>query len=115
QMAYLYLRLEQEYSIDDIFEMYLNKIYYSDGIYGIRTASLYYFDKELADLNIAESAYLAGLSNLPNVYNLYVDPEAAQNRTDTVLYQMLQHERITQAERSEERRVGKESRCRWAP
>jgi Membrane carboxypeptidase (penicillin-binding protein) len=62
QEAYLSYRLEQEYSKDDILEMYLNKIYYSDGIYGIRTASLYYFDKELADLNIAESAYLAGLS-----------------------------------------------------
>lgn len=101
QEAYLSYRLEQEYSKDDILEMYLNKIYYSDGIYGIRTASLYYFDKELAELNIAESAYLAGLSNLPNVYNLYVDPEAGQSRTDTVLYQMLQHERITQAEYDE--------------
>ena len=101
QEAYLSYRLEQEYSKDDILEMYLNKIYYSDGIYGIRTASLYYFDKELAELNIAESAYLAGLSNLPNVYNLYVDAEAGQNRTDTVLYQMLNHERITQAEYDE--------------
>ncbi len=101
QEAYLSYRLEQEYSKDDILEMYLNKIYYSDGIYGIRTASLYYFDKELAELNIRESAYLAGLSNLPNVYNLYVDPEAAKSRTDTVLYQMLQHERITQAEYDE--------------
>ena len=101
QEAYLSYRLEQEYSKDDILEMYLNKIYYSDGIYGIRTASLYYFDKELADLNIAESAYLAGLSNLPNVYNLYMDPEAAKSRTDTVLYLMLEHERITQEEYDE--------------
>lgn len=101
QEAYLSYRLEQEYSKDDILEMYLNKIYYSDGIYGIRTASLYYFDKELADLNIAESAYLAGLSNLPNVYNLYMDPEAAKSRTDTVLYLMLEHERITQEEYNE--------------
>ena len=101
QEAYLSYRLEQEYSKDDILEMYLNKIYYSDGIYGIRTASLYYFDKELAELNIAESAYLAGLSNLPNVYNLYVDAEAGENRTNTVLYQMLQHERISQAEYDE--------------
>lgn len=101
QEAYLSYRLEQEYSKDDILEMYLNKIYYSDGIYGIRTASLYYFDKELADLNIAESAYLAGLSNLPNVYNLYEDSEAAKSRTDTVLYMMLEHERITQEEYDE--------------
>lgn len=101
QEAYLSYRLEQEYSKDDILEMYLNKIYYSDGIYGIRTASQYYFDKELADLNLAESAYLAGLSNLPNVYNLYVDPEAAKDRTDVVLYMMLEHERITQEQYDE--------------
>src|SRR5699024_8909881 len=54
-----------------------------------------------ADLNIAESAYLAGLSNLPNVYNLYEDSEAAKSRTDTVLYMMLEHERITQEEYDE--------------
>lgn len=101
QEAYLAYRLEQEYSKDDILEMYLNKIYYSDGIYGIRTASLYYFDKELADLNLKEAAYLAGLSNLPNVYNLYVDSEAAQSRTETVLYMMLEHERITQEQYDE--------------
>lgn len=101
QEAYLSYRLEQEYSKDDILEMYLNKIYYSDGIYGIRTASLYYFDKELADLNLTEAAYLAGLSNLPNVYNLYVDPEAAQKRTTVVLNMMLEHERISQEEYDE--------------
>ncbi len=50
QEAYLAYRLEQEYSKDEILEMYMNKIYYSDGIYGIRTASLYYFDKELEEL-----------------------------------------------------------------
>ena len=101
QEAYLSYRLEQEYSKDDILEMYLNKIYYSDGIYGIRTASLYYFDKELADLNLTEAAYLAGLSNLPNVYNLYDDPEAAQKRTTVVLNMMLEHERISQEEYDE--------------
>src|SRR5699024_11205746 len=75
QEAYLAYRLEQEYTKDEILEMYLNKIYYSDGIYGIRTASNYYFDKELEEINLAESAYLAGLPQLPNAYNLYVDPE----------------------------------------
>lgn len=41
--------------------MYLNKIYYSDGVYGVKAAARYYFDKDLKDLNLAESAYLAGL------------------------------------------------------
>lgn len=101
QEAYLAYRLEQEYSKDEILEMYLNKIYYSDGIYGVRTASLYYFDKELEELNLAESAYLAGLPQLPNRYNLYVDAEQGTKRAHTVLYQMLNHERITQEQYDE--------------
>lgn len=101
QEAYLSYRLEQEYSKDDILEMYLNKIYYSDGIYGVRTASLYYFEKELADLNLKEAAYLAGLPNLPNVYNLYVDSEAGEKRANRVLELMLYHNRITEAEYNE--------------
>ncbi|WP_411841830.1 transglycosylase domain-containing protein [Salinicoccus sp. HZC-1] len=101
QEAYLAYRLEQEYSKDEIFEMYLNKIYYSDGIYGVRTASQYYFDKELDELNLAESAYLAGLPQLPNRYNLYVDAETGTKRAHTVLYQMLNHERITEEQYNE--------------
>ena len=98
QEAYLAYRLEQEYSKDEIFEMYLNKIYYSDGIYGVKTASQYYFDKELSDLNLAESAYLAGLPQLPNRYNLYEDAESGTQRTHTVLTMMLEHDRITEEE-----------------
>ncbi|MDK6862709.1 transglycosylase domain-containing protein [Nosocomiicoccus ampullae] len=101
QEAYLSYRLEQEYAKDDILEMYLNKIYYSDGIYGVRTASLYYFDKELDDLNLKEAAYLAGLPNLPNIYNLYVDAEAGNKRANQVLALMLHHGRITEDEYNE--------------
>ena len=101
QEAYLSYRLEQEYSKDDILEMYLNKINYSDGIYGVRTASLYYFDKELEDLNLKEAAYLAGLPNLPNVYNLYVDAESGNKRANQVLSLMLHHGRITEDEYNE--------------
>ena len=61
QEAYLSYRLEQEYSKDEIFQMYLNKIYYSDGVYGVKAAAKYYFNKDLKDLNLAEEAYLAGL------------------------------------------------------
>lgn len=101
QEAYLSYRLEQEYSKDEILEMYMNKIYYSDGIYGIRTAADYYFEKDLEELNLAETAYLAGLPQLPNRYNLYVDPELGTNRARTVLGLMLHHERITEAEYNE--------------
>lgn len=101
QEAYLSYRLEQEYSKDEIFEMYLNKIYYSDGIYGSQTAAKYYFNKKLKDLNLAETAYLAGLPQVPNQYNIYDNPEAAEKRKDTVLYLMERHGRITKKEMEE--------------
>ncbi len=95
QEAYLSYRLEQEYSKDEIFEMYLNKIYYSDGVYGVKAAAKYYFDKDLKDLNLAESAYLAGLPQVPNTYNIYDHPKEAESRKNTVLYLMEYHNRIT--------------------
>ncbi|TDM04250.1 transglycosylase domain-containing protein [Macrococcus carouselicus] len=98
QEAYLSYRLEQEYDKNEIFEMYLNKIYYSDGIYGVKTAAHYYFNKDLKDLSLAETAYLAGLPQIPNAYNLYDHPEAAERRKDTVLYLMNRHNRITKEE-----------------
>lgn len=101
QEAYLSYRLEQEYSKDEIFEMYLNKIYYSDGIYGSQTAAKYYFNKKLKDLNLAETAYLAGLPQVPNQYNIYDNPEAAEKRKDTVLYLMERHGRITKKKMKE--------------
>lgn len=101
QEAYLSYRLEQEYSKDEIFEMYLNKIYYSDGIYGSQTAAKYYFNKKLKDLNLTETAYLAGLPQVPNQYNIYDNPEAAEKRKDTVLYLMERHGRITKKEMKE--------------
>lgn len=101
QEAYLSYRLEQEYSKDEIFEMYLNKIYYSDGIYGSQTAAKYYFDKKLKGLNLAETAYLAGLPQVPNQYNIYDNPEGAEKRKDTVLYLMERHGRISKKEMKE--------------
>ncbi|MEP9851954.1 transglycosylase domain-containing protein [Staphylococcus aureus] len=99
QEAYLSYRLEQEYSKDEIFEIYLNKIYYSDGVYGIKAAAKYYFDKELNELTLAESAYLAGLPQVPNTYNVYDHPEEAESRKDTVLYLMEYHNRISKEEK----------------
>lgn len=98
QEAYLSYRLEQEYDKNQIFEMYMNKIYYSDGIYGVKTAARYYFNKDLDQLSLAESAYLAGLPQVPNTYNVYDHPETAEKRKDTVLYLMNRHKRISKAE-----------------
>lgn len=48
----------------------MNKIYYSDGVTGIKAAAKYYFNKDMKDLNLAEEAYLAGLPQVPNLQHL---------------------------------------------
>src|SRR5690625_3225281 len=63
-MAALYL--ERKFTKDEIFEMYLNKIYFGDGIYGIEMAARYFYSKPVEDLSVAEGALLAGLAKAPN-------------------------------------------------
>lgn len=98
QEAWLAYQLEQDYEKEEIFEMYVNKIYYSDSIYGIRTASEYYFDADLADLQLHQAALLAGLPQRPNAYNPYENPELAKERRDIVLRQMHNHGKISEEE-----------------
>ncbi|QTM98888.1 PBP1A family penicillin-binding protein [Sediminibacillus dalangtanensis] len=99
QEAWLAVKLEQEYSKQEIFEMYVNKIYYSDNIYGIATAADYYFDKELDELTLPQAALLAGMPQSPNGYNPYDHPERAKERRDIVLSLMEEHDKITHEER----------------
>ncbi len=105
QEAYLSYRLEQEYSKDEIFQVYLNKIYYSDGVTGVKAAAKYYFNKDLKDLNLAEEAYLAGLPQVPNNYNIYDHPKQAEDRKDTVLYLMHYHHRISDKEYEKAKKI----------
>ena len=61
-------RLEQEFTKKQILELYLNKVYFGDGLYGVEAASLGYFGKHAADLDVAEAALLAGLVKAPSTY-----------------------------------------------
>lgn len=101
QEAFLSLKLESKYTKDDILEMYLNKIFYSDNQYGIKTAAKYFYNKELKDLSIPQIALLAGLPQQPMVYNPYDNPEAAKDRRNTVLYAMYNNNKITKAQYDE--------------
>ncbi|RDW19913.1 transglycosylase domain-containing protein [Oceanobacillus chungangensis] len=85
-MAAIYL--EQKLSKDEILELYLNEIYFGNGLYGIETASNYFFSKSVHDLSIAEGALLAGLAKAPNGYSPINHPDKALNRRNTVLYSM---------------------------
>ncbi|MFA1819057.1 transglycosylase domain-containing protein [Virgibacillus oceani] len=80
--------LEQEYSKDHILELYLNEIYFGNGLYGVETASNYFFSKTARDLSVAEGAMLAGLAKAPNGYSPIEHPEKALERRDVVLHAM---------------------------
>lgn len=74
-------------------------IYYGDGYYGIREASLGYFGKEPRDLTLAESSLLAGLPNAPSVYSPTKNLELSKKRQLSVLTQMVKYEYITEDEK----------------
>ena len=98
QEAYLGYKREQNYVKETIFTMYVNRIYYSDGVYGLKTAAKYYYNKDISQLTLPQMALLAGMPQHPNTYNPYDNPEAAKARRDTVLYLMQYHDKITKEE-----------------
>lgn len=86
--AFYTLRLEMNYSKDEILEGYLNTIYYGNGAYGVQAASRYYFGKDAKDLSLSEASMLAGIPKGPNIYSPFASMEKAKQRQQTVLYTM---------------------------
>jgi 1A family penicillin-binding protein len=81
--------IESAYSKDDILEMYLNKVYFGDGLYGVEAASRGYFGKPASDLDVAEAALLAGLIQSPSSYAPSVNMDRAVARRNVVLQTMV--------------------------
>ncbi|HBL1217488.1 TPA: PBP1A family penicillin-binding protein [Enterococcus faecium] len=98
QEAWMAVRLEQKKSKQEILTYYVNKVYMSNGLYGMETASEMYFGKKLSELSLPQAALLAGMPQAPSAYDPYVYPDQAKKRRDTVLYTMLQNEKISQTE-----------------
>ena len=87
--AFLTLRLEVQYSKDEILEGYLNTINFGQGNYGIENASQFYFNKSASELTLEESIILAGVPKAPNKYNPVTDYEASINRAQVIAKVML--------------------------
>jgi penicillin-binding protein 1A len=96
--AILSYRLERRFSKDEIFEIYLNQIFFGNGAYGIKAAGRIYFHKELPELTIAEAAMLAGLPKAPSSYSPLRNSEKAKQRRSMVLIQMRQAGFISEQE-----------------
>ncbi|MEC0303603.1 transglycosylase domain-containing protein [Terribacillus saccharophilus] len=106
QEWWLAFQLDRQYSKEEILEMYLNKVFYGQYAYGVATAAETYFGKDdLNDLTLPETALLAGLPQRPTAYNPFENPDLAQQRMNTVLDLMVQHEKITQAEADEAKKT----------
>jgi membrane peptidoglycan carboxypeptidase len=91
-------RLEQEYSKDQILELYLNRVYFGRGVYGIGTAAEFYFSKRAEELTLPEAALLAGLIAAPEKWSPATDLEAAVGRRNQVLLRMANLGWITDIE-----------------
>ncbi len=89
QEAWLAMQLERRNTKQEILTYYVNKVYMSNGNYGMKTAANAYYGKELKDLSLPQLALLAGMPQAPNQYDPYTHPEAAKARRDLVLGQML--------------------------
>ena len=97
----LSVSVEQEMTKEEILEGYLNIVLMGGRNYGVEAAAQYFWGIPASELDIAQAATLAGLVQNPNGYNPEVNPEAAENRRNTVLGAMLRNEMITQEEYDE--------------
>ncbi|OGK15598.1 hypothetical protein A3H80_03790 [Candidatus Roizmanbacteria bacterium RIFCSPLOWO2_02_FULL_37_19] len=95
----LAVAIERKFSKDEILEMYLNESPYGGTFWGVQSASKGYFDKDVKDLKLVESAIIAGLPQRPSVYNPVTgQPDAYKTRAKDVLRRMREDEYITQAQ-----------------
>ena len=96
--AFVAVRIENHFSKQQILENYINRIYFGSGFYGVETASLAYFGKHAADLNLSESGMLVGLIRSPNRFSPFRNLKGAYAQRDAVLNRMVDLKMITRAE-----------------
>ncbi len=98
QEIWLAIQMERTFVKDEILEMYLNRIYFGNGAYGVEAAAQTYFGKNINDVNLSEAAMLAGAVRSPNFYNPFDNEPAARGRMELVLSSMKRLEFITEEE-----------------
>ncbi|MGH9769977.1 MAG: transglycosylase domain-containing protein [Blastocatellia bacterium] len=100
--ALMAVAIERRLSKVEIFTIYADRVYLGQsgltGVYGFKQAARVFFDKDLSELSLAESALIAGLAQAPNRYSPYLNPDAALGRRNTVLDAMVETSEISAAE-----------------
>jgi len=98
--VFLTVEIEKQFSKDQILTMYLNKIPFGHGTYGVEAAARWYFGHGAKTLTLPEAALLAGLIQRPAYYSPFNNPVAAKNRRDLVLRRMAEEGFLTDAQRA---------------
>lgn len=101
QEFFVSLRLERDYTKEEILEFYLNRLFLGGSAYGVQEASLYYFGKDVSELNVAESAMIAGIISAPNAYSPYVNMERAKIKQKEALNNMVRFDFISEEQRQD--------------
>jgi penicillin-binding protein 1A len=96
--AMVALRIERVFTKQQILELYINRIYFGSGCYGVETASQAYFGKNASKLNLSEAALLAGLIRSPNRFSPLKNPEGAALQRDAVLKRMVELKKLSAAQ-----------------
>jgi penicillin-binding protein 1A len=99
--AMVAFRIERQFTKQQILELYVNRIYFGNGCYGIETASQAYFGKSASKLNLPEAALLAGLIRSPNRFSPLKNPEGARIQRDAVLDRMVALKKLSPAQAEE--------------
>ena len=99
------VRLERDYTKDEIMAMYLNSIFFGSGAYGVKSASETFFAKAPSELNVEESALLIGMVNKPTRYNPALNPDESIKRRNFVIGRMEKAGYISKAERDSLRQL----------
>ncbi|RKL61555.1 penicillin-binding protein 1A [Thermoanaerobacteraceae bacterium SP2] len=107
QEAWLAIQLERHYTKNKILEFYLNQIYFGHSAYGVESAAEIYFGKSVDQLDLAESAMLAGIPKSPSIYSPYLNFDKAKERQEIVLNAMVERNFITreQAEMAKKEKI----------
>src|ERR1700682_2479460 len=103
--AMVAFRIEQKFSKQQILELYVNRIYFGSGCYGVEAASQAYFGKNASKLNLPEAALLSRLIRSPNRFSPLKNPEGAAIQRDTVLDRMVALKKISVAEAEQAKQV----------
>src|SRR5205814_4801949 len=113
--AMVAFRIEHEFTKNQILELYVNRIYFGAGCYGVETASQAYFGKHAKELNLPEAALLAGLIRSPNRFSPLNNPEGSRIQRNAVLDRMVALEKLSSADAEAAKRAKIAPRPRRMP